>query len=362
VDLEAGELRKSGVRQKLSGQPLQVLQFLLEHPQGIVTREQLQRYVWPNGTVVDYDLALKKAVVRIREVLGDSADSPRFIETIPRRGYRFIAPLNGHLKAGGVTGPPVEGSPVTSLRPRFSFRVGLMIGLGAAVLLAAILALVPSDSWRRPFGKPSPPQIRSLAVLPLQNLSGDSSQEYFSEGITDALITDLAQIESLKVISRTSTMQYKETRKSLPDIARELNVDAIVEGTVQRSGDRVRITAQLIRGPSDKHLWAKSYERDMRDVFTLEREVTDDIANQVRAQIAAQGQPAPAQPRPLNLNALDAYLQGQYHLNNNNNDLAMGARDEELRKAAELFQHAIDADPCGGASQGHLPERQIFSS
>ena len=124
----------------------------------------------------------------------------------------------------------------------------------------------------------------------------------------------------------------------------------------------MRITAQLIRGPSDKHLWAKSYERDMRDVFTLEREVTDDIANQVRAQIAAQGQPAPAQPRPLNLNALDAYLQGQYHLNNNNNDLAMGARDEELRKAAELFQHAIDADPCGGASQGHLPERQIFSS
>jgi TolB-like protein/DNA-binding winged helix-turn-helix (wHTH) protein len=342
VDLEAGELRKSGVRQKLAGQHFHVLQLLLEHPQQIVTREQLQQRIWANE-VVDYDLGLKKALNRIREVLGDSAESPRFIETIPRRGYRFIAPLNGHGSADGVTGGPVEAPPASNRRPRFSFRLGFLVGLGAALLLVVILTFVPSDSWQRLVGKPTPPQIRSLAVLPLQDLSGDSSQEYFSDGIADALITDLAQIGSLKVISRTSSMQYKETRKSLPDIARQLNVDAIIEGTVQRSGDRVRITAQLIHGPSDRHLWAKSYERDLRDVFTLEREVTDDIANQVRAQIATQGQPSPAQPRPLNLNAWDAYLQGRYELNKY--DAAMGARDEQLKNAAEFFQHAIDADP-----------------
>jgi TolB-like protein/DNA-binding winged helix-turn-helix (wHTH) protein/tetratricopeptide (TPR) repeat protein len=342
VDLEAGELRKLGVRQKLGGQPFQVLQFLLEHPQEIVTREQLQQHIWPRNTFVDYELALKKAVVRIREVLGDSADSPRFIETIPRRGYRFIPPLNGHGSTGGASEPAVEAPPASSPRPRFSFRAGLMFALGAMALVVGVVALVPSDSWRRLLGKPAPPKIRSLAVLPLQNLSGDPSQEYFSDGMTDALITDLAQIGSIKVISRTSSMTYKENKKPLPEIAHELNVDAIVEGTVQRSGDRVRITAQLIHGPSDKHLWAKSYEREMHDVFTLEREVTDDVANQVRARVTTQRQSPPSQPRPVNLNALDAYLQGKYHLNKGED---RGPRDEELRKAGEFFQHAIDADP-----------------
>jgi adenylate cyclase len=159
--------------------------------------------------------------------------------------------------------------------------------------------------------------------------------------MTDALITDLAQIGSLKVISRTSTAQYKKTDKPLPKIARELNVDAIVEGTVQRSGDRVRITAQLIHGPSDKHLWANSYEREMRDVFTLEREVTDDIAHRVQAQVTTGTQPPAAQHRPINLTALEAYLQGNYHLNKPDS----GPRDEELRKAGKYFQQAIDADP-----------------
>jgi TolB-like protein/Tfp pilus assembly protein PilF len=176
--------------------------------------------------------------------------------------------------------------------------------------------------------------------LPLQNLSNDPNQEYFSDGMTDALITDLAQIGSLKVISRTSSMQYKQTKKSLPEIARELNVDGIVEGTVQRSGDRVRITAQLIYGPSDKHLWADTYERDMRDVFALERDVTTDIAHQIQSQLTTKNQVALAQPRPVNLNVLEAYLQGNYLLNR----MGYGAGDEKMRKAAEYFQQAIDAD------------------
>src|ERR1700674_1630950 len=191
-------------------------------------------------------------------------------------------------------------------------RIGIVLGFGAAVLLGAVLALTPAKFRQRFSDKSTVPPIRSLAVIPLQNLSADTAQEYFSDGMTDALITDLAQIGSLKVISRTSSMQYKQTKKSLPEIARELNVDGIVEGTVQRSGDRVRITAQLIHGPSDKHLWASSYERDTRDIFALERDLTEEIAQQVQAHLTTpHNQPAPARPRPVNVKALEAYLQGK---------------------------------------------------
>ena len=190
-------------------------------------------------------------------------------------------------------------------------------------------------------GKNAAPQIHSIAVLPLQNFSGDPSQEYFSDGMTDALITDLAQIGSLKVISRTSSMQYKQTRTSLPEIARELKVDGIVEGTIQRSGDRVRITAQLIHGPSDRHIWANTYEGDFREVFALERNVTKDITRQVQARLMLQSQIPQTQPRTTNPKALDAYLQGNYHLNRFGN----GFGAEELKKAAESFQQAVDADP-----------------
>jgi TolB-like protein/tetratricopeptide (TPR) repeat protein len=185
------------------------------------------------------------------------------------------------------------------------------------------------------------PGIHSLAVIPLQNLSGDSAQEYFADGMTDALITDLAQVSALKVISRTSIMRYKNTDKALPEIARELNVDAIVEGTVQRSGDRVRITAQLIKGPADKHIWASSYERDLRDVFALQRDVAQDITGQIQTHLSPSPSPPPLWQRPVNVKALEAYLQGRYHLDR----VGQGFGDEENRKAAVYFQQAIDADP-----------------
>ena len=341
VDLEAGELRKSGMRQKLAGQPFHVLQLLLEHPQEIVTREQLRQRIWPQDILVDYDLALKKAVNRIREVLGDSAESPRFIETIPRRGYRFIAPLNANGDVRAVAELPVHEAPAETPRSRRGLQIGIVLGLVAAALLLVLLGFL-SDRFRRTRSSTSAaPQIRSLAVLPLQNLSADPAQEYFSDGMTDALITELAQIGSLKVISRTSVMAYKRTNKSLPEIARELNVDGIVEGTVQRSGDRVRITAQLIQAPSDRHLWANSYERDMRDVFALEQEVTADIAHHVQAHLPPQNQTPPAEPRPVNVKALEAYLQGSYHLHR----FSRGSGDDEKRRASDFFQQAIDADP-----------------
>ena len=184
-------------------------------------------------------------------------------------------------------------------------------------------------------------RIRSIAVLPLQNLSNDPAQEYFSDGMTDALITDLAQIGSVKVISRTSSMQYKQTKKSLPEIARELNVDGIVEGTVQRSGDRVRITAQLIQAASDKHLWANSYERNLSDVFSMERDVSADIADQVRAHLATPNQMKLMQKRAVNPAALEEYLQGNSHMHR----AYRGFGDQELLLAGEYFQKAIDAAP-----------------
>jgi len=184
-------------------------------------------------------------------------------------------------------------------------------------------------------------RIQSLAVIPLANISGDPSQEYFSDGITDALITDLAEVGSLKIISRTSSMQYKQTKKTLTEIAHDLNVDGIIEGTVQRSGERVRITANLIQAATDKHVWARSYERDVRDVFTLEREVAGDIAHQVHAELTAEKQPQGAQPRPANPQALDAYLRGNYYLTRAQWSVA----EDDKRMAAQYFQQAIDADP-----------------
>ena len=208
------------------------------------------------------------------------------------------------------------------------------------VLVAAVWLTLPALNLRgRITGNPSV-AIRSLAVLPLVNLSGDPAQEYVSDGVSDALITDLAQISSLKVISRTSTMQYKDAKKPLPEIARELNVDGIVEGTVQRSGDRLHVTAQLIHGPSDKHLWANSYEQNMNDIFALEHEVTADIANQVKARLTTQNRFVQAQPRTTNPKALEAYLQGTYHLYK----YGRGAGAEEMKLAAEYFRQAIDVD------------------
>jgi TolB-like protein/Tfp pilus assembly protein PilF len=277
----------------------------------------------------------------LRRVFEDDAREPRIIQTIPKRGYRLVAPVepvNG-VPSIPATLPYSQADAPTKVSTSSSrVRAGF---LALAILLLVVL-VAGSGTIRHwlSAGSSSPP-IRSIAVLPLQNLSGDPNQEYFSDGMTDALITDLAQIGSVRVISRTSSMQYKQTKKSLPEIARELNVDGIIEGTVQRSGDRVRITAQLIQGAADKHLWANSYEQDVRDVFALERSVTEDIARQVRARLTTSNRAPFAQPQQVNPDALEAYLQGNYHLSRSGSGFA----DEELRKAQQCFNEAINADP-----------------
>ena len=344
VDLRSGELRKHRVRIKLQVQPFQVLRILLEHPGEVVTRQELQKRIWTADTFVDFDQGLNNAIKKLREALGDDAEKPRFIETLSKRGYRFIAAVHDSDGAGPLEdirarGTVPENSALVVRKKRFTW--GYVLGATLAVALAVVFGLNIGGIRDRLLGKSRGPRIQSLAVLPLQNLTADPAQEYFSDGMTDALITDLAEIGSVKVISRTSSMQYKQTKKSLPEIARELNVDGIVEGTVQHSGDRVRISVQLLYGPSDRHIWAKSYERDMRDVFALQRDVTDDITRQVQAQLTTPGQRPPPQPRPVDPKVLEAYLQGNYHLTRE----LRGFGDEERRRAAEYFQLVIDADP-----------------
>jgi TolB-like protein/DNA-binding winged helix-turn-helix (wHTH) protein/Tfp pilus assembly protein PilF len=336
LDTESGELRKQGVKIRLQEQPFQILQVLLEHPGRIVTREELKQRIWPSDTFVDFDRGLYNAIKKLREALGDSANTPRFIETLSRRGYRFIATVNGN-GTGKVT--ETLSSAATRPGPSWNLRIGVALGTGIIVVIAA--ALGAKRFSPRSAGSSAAPQIRSIAVLPLQSLSADPAEEYFSDGMTDALITDLAKIGSIKVISRTSSMQYKQTKKTLPEIARELNVDGIVEGTVQRSGDRVRITAQLIQGPTDKHLWASSYEQDVRDVFALERNLTEDIARQIQARLISPERPPLEQPKPVNPKVLEAYLQGNYHLSR----YGEGSGQEETEQASKYFQEAIDGDP-----------------
>ena len=266
--------------------------------------------------------------------LADTLD--RALQKDREARYQAASEVRADLKAVRASLAPAQEHPKVALR-RWAVAGTLALLAVAVVLFFRLTRRQPASST----AAAAIPTIRSIAVLPLQNLSGDPAQEYFSDGMTDALITDLSQIGSLKVISRTSSMQYKQTKKSLPEIARELNVDGIVEGTVQRSGDHVRITAQLLHGPSDKHMWANSYERDVPDVFVLERDLTRDIVRQIEARLTTQNQTPPPPPRAVNLKALEAYLQGNYHLD----EARRRPNDKELRTAGEYFQHAIDAQP-----------------
>jgi TolB-like protein/DNA-binding winged helix-turn-helix (wHTH) protein len=270
ADLATGELRKRGVRIRLQEQPFQVLSVLLTRPGDLVTRDELRSRLWTADTFVDFEHGLNKAINKIREALGDSAESPRFIETVPRRGYRFIADVavvNLESVPPETYAPSTVGDPltaddreppevieqITAPKGRGWQRTLTMAGSGLA--LASVILV----GWLLQ-SRGASPTIRSLAVLPLENLSGDPSQEYFADGMTDQLIATLGQISALRVISRTSVMGYKGARKPLPQIARELNVDAVIEGSIMRSGGRVRITAQLIEAAVDKHLWAQSYD------------------------------------------------------------------------------------------------------
>lgn len=355
VDLQSGELRKAGMKQKLAGQPFQVLQVLLERPGAVVTREELRARLWPENTFVDYELALKKAVNRLREVLGDSADSPRFIETIPRRGYRFIAAFN-QPSLDPVASSSVNSQSVAAKSSAMRPPLWQRLAVGTAVVLALVALAWAAGAigrYRVRAGNSHAP-VRSIAVLPLENLSKDPNQDYFTDGITDALTTELAQIGSLRVISRTSAEHFKGTRDTLPDIGRKLNVDAIVEGSVTRSENRVRVTAQLIDAPSDHHVWAKSYERDLKDVLALQDEVARDIADEIRIKLTPEERSRLAVAHPIDPQAHEAYLKGRYFWNRRT--------EPELHKAKDYFEQAIARDPEFAPAYSGLADTYFYLS
>jgi TolB-like protein/DNA-binding winged helix-turn-helix (wHTH) protein/Flp pilus assembly protein TadD len=349
VDLRSGEVHKHGIRLKLQDQPFQVLSLLLEHEGDVVTREELRQKLWPGDTFVDFDNGLNSAIKKLRLVLGDSAEHPRFIETLPRRGYRWLAPVEcdrDNSASVQVAIPVNEAVSAAKVRLRYAAATS-----GIAFLCVLALTLFAFDVGKlrtRLLSRAVPVRIQSVAVLPLENLSHEPEQEYFADGMTEELIKSLGKIGSLRVTSRTSTMRYKRTDKSLPQVARELNVDGIVEGTVQRSGDRVRVTAQLIYAPTDRHLWTESYDRELKDVLTLQDDVARAIANEIKVTLTPQEQMSLAAVRPVNPAAYEAYLKGRYYWNKRT--------AEGITKALDYFQQAINQQPDYGLAYSGLAD------
>jgi TolB-like protein/DNA-binding winged helix-turn-helix (wHTH) protein/Flp pilus assembly protein TadD len=355
ADLRTGELAKFGKRVRLQEQPFQLLVMLLEKPGVLVTREELHLKLWPQ-TTVDFDHGLNKAMSKIREALGDSAENPRFIETVARRGYKFLADVTvvggeqTKIAAGDVTvrpnpGPLPLGDAGTSPRRLLRFFSWRLFGVVPVLAISLSTMFYP---WRH-----SSPIIHSIVVLPLQNLSSDASQEYFADGMTDELITSLAQINRLRVISSASAISYKGARKPLREIARELNVDAVVKGSVLLSGNRVRITARLIEIPTERDVWAQSYEGDLHDTLKLQSEIARAIAEQFRIILNRQERVPLTKPMAENPDAYEAYLKGRYFWNRRTGD--------GLKRAIEYFNRAIALDPSYAEAYSGLADAYALS-
>ncbi len=347
IDLQSGELRKSGMRLRLSGQPFEVLAVLVRRPGEVVTREELHSKLWSADTFVDFDHGLNNAVARIREVLDDSAAAPRYVETIPRRGYRFIAPLTDVRpttvpasaaesklsSASEIIRSQASAPTVLATEKRFiSTRLKVLLG-GVAMLALFTFALVlyRSSAAKRA----SQPAIKSLAVLPLKNLSGDPTQEYLADGMTEAIIGRLSRIHDLRVVSRTSVMRFKDTKLSVPEIARALRVDAIVEGSVIQEGSRIRVHARLIRGATDQHFWSEAYDRELRDVLGLQSEVAQSIARKVEVTVTGEEHARLTAARSVSPEVYENYLKGRF---------TKGNSKAEIEERIAYFEEAIRKD------------------
>jgi TolB-like protein/DNA-binding winged helix-turn-helix (wHTH) protein/tetratricopeptide (TPR) repeat protein len=338
LDLTARELHKAGVKVKLQDQPFRVLALLVDRAGQVVTREEFRQKVWPTDVYVGFDQGLNNAIKKVRDALGDSADSPRFIETIDRHGYRFVAPVSA------VLGRPSE--------PRFHFglrtlRNTALIGLTTVSLIAALAywAWHGSDMHTRP----SYEKV-ILAVLPFDNLSRDPDQEFFSDGLTEEMITQLGKLnpERLTVIARGSVAKYKGSRLAVDQIGKELHADYLVQGSVRRASDRVRITVQLIRVQGQTDLWAESYDRELRDVLAVQDSVARTIANQIHITLTPGQQTRLASRANLDPEAYEAYLKGRYYWNKRTAD--------GLQKALIYFQQVINQDPAYGAAYSGLAD------
>jgi TolB-like protein/DNA-binding winged helix-turn-helix (wHTH) protein/Tfp pilus assembly protein PilF len=343
VDLRSGELRKNGVKVKLQEKPFQVLALLLERRGELITREELRERLWTADTFVDFDHSLGSAIAKLRQALGDSAQNPRFVETVASRGYRFLVPVENLLP------PPAPEVPPSSQTRRLALSAAAGL-LGGALVLVVVLGLDIGDArhWLR---RRSNPPLRSIAVLPLENLSGDPEQDYFADGVTEELIARLAQLQNVRVISRTSVMPYKGAKKRLPEIASELQVDAVVEGSVVRAGQHVRITVELLDANRDQHLWAQSYQRDTSDVLALQSEMSRAIAGEIAVKLTPEEQKNLVKSAMVDPTVQEDYLRGRYHLNKGGS--------AEIRKAIEYFNRAINQDPQDARSYAGLAESYL---
>jgi TolB-like protein/DNA-binding winged helix-turn-helix (wHTH) protein/Tfp pilus assembly protein PilF len=345
VNPAARELRKHGVRVRLPRQPFCILSMLLEKPGEIVTREEMQKRLWASGTFVDFEHSLNSAIKKLRAALGDSPENPRYIETVPRVGYRFIAPVDEILtaeKSASTTSAAIADAqnpvvlPVSRQR-----RWPALVGVFALLMLTATAGYF---AWSRSRVRPQPVAARlMLAVLPFENLTGDAGQEYFSDGLTEEMIAQFGQVdpEHLGVIARTSVMHYKNNQKALDQIGRELAVQYVLEGSVRRDGDKVRVTAQLIDMKNQTPMWSRQYDRELSGLLALQGEIAQEIAEEIQLTLGSghrvlafdRKPPVP----PNSYEAYDLYLKGRYFWNKRTK--------EGFQQAAEYFQQSVTKDP-----------------
>jgi TolB-like protein/DNA-binding winged helix-turn-helix (wHTH) protein/Flp pilus assembly protein TadD len=336
LDLKSRELHKAGVKVKLQDQPFRVLALLVAQPGQVVTREELRQKIWPSDVYVAFDQGLNNAVKKVRDVLGDSADNPRFIETVARQGYRFLAPVS-----------PVQQRSEPQLR--FGLRTirTVLIGLTVASVLVALAYL----TWHRSALRSRPPSGKTiLAVLPFENLSHDPDQEFFSDGLTEEMIAQLGKLnpEWLSVIARGSVEKYKASSLDVSQIGKELHADYLLQGSIRRAPDRVRITVQLIQVRDQTDLWTESYDRELKDILALQDSVARTIADQIHITLTAEQQERLARPRKLEPEAYEAYLKGRYYWNKRTADA--------MQKASLYFQQALTKDPAYGAAYSGLAD------
>jgi TolB-like protein/DNA-binding winged helix-turn-helix (wHTH) protein/Tfp pilus assembly protein PilF len=354
LELRSGELRRDGATIKLQPQPFRTLAFLADRAGQVVTREEIQREIWGDETFVDYEQGVNFLIRQIRAALGDDAKAPRFIETLPRRGYRFIAPVereeenssreNGLAVAPApeiVISPPEAVPDPSAISAAVSAtQTRTRVFLVAALAVAMTLALAGYVIWQGREKKEIPPAGKIiLAVLPFENLSGDPEQDYFSDGLTEEMITRLGRLQPqrLGVIARASAMTFKKSNKDITRIGVALGAAYILEGGVRREADRLRITARLIQASDQTHLWAGDYDRHVHDALTVQSEVAESIAQSLAVKLLSGPQPAPAQAHIPSPDSYDAYLRGCYLRNK--------WTREDLGKAVGYFEQAVEKDP-----------------
>lgn len=352
VDVREPALRQNGAALAIQDKPLLLLLALVERPGQLVSREELRNRLWPADAFGAFEDGLNTAVRKLRLALNDSAETPRFIETVPRRGYRFVGEVKvveihpthsaslTTSRLDEVLNDEPNGHPVKNAGPTVAVEHRRRSGLAIVsrkwwLALAAVLVMGAVLAARMPMVRASDRNIRSIAVLPFANMSGDASQDYFADAMTEEMTSDLAKIGALRVISRTSAMHFKGSSRTAPEIARELNVDGVIEGSVLRTGDRVRITAQLINARSDVHLWSDSYERELKDVLGLQSELAHTIAGEVRAAISPEEEER-LRPQAVKPEAYESYLLGRAQIEK----WTTSGASEALR----YFEHAIELD------------------